>query len=123
MTSTTPRALPTPTEESTERGCRVLWAIGEPDKQGYQGYAELSVTHRGRDVYAYVARLGTTRIRRDGVFVSEKFEFSRPSLPINREPAKRFSAARLAAFTAAARAAVEKRYAAGDPEVVALFGG
>lgn len=129
MTSTTPRALPTPTEDSTDRSHRILWAIGEPDDQGYQAYAELRVAHHGRaqiaghDEYVYIARLGTTSIRREGAFVSEKFEYGRPTLRLTREPAKRFSVTRLVALTAAARAAVEKRYAEGDPEVVALIDG
>lgn len=129
MTSTTPRALPTPTERSSRRGRRILWPVGEPADDGYQTYAALEVTHHGRAEvagraeYVYIASLRGTSIRTEGPISSERIEFGHPSVLIDREPAQRFSEKRLTAVAAAARAAVETRYAEGDREVIALLGG
>lgn len=122
------RELPAPTIEHRERMTRVLWPVGAPDAEGFQLYAALTVLHYGRceiagwPEYQYCAHLQRAQIKRGRGSVTEKIGvLSGAGLPVDSLPAARFSKQRMATFTEACRALVERRYAEGDPTIVELM--
>ena len=123
--------LPTPTVEQHDRMTRVLWPVGEPDAEGFQLYMALTVQHYGRAQIAgwpehqYRAHLKHAQIKRreDGGTSETISVLSGAGFPVDSLHAPRFSRPRLASFTAACQAAVERRYTDGDHDFVGLMRG
>ncbi|HZD14159.1 MAG TPA: hypothetical protein VE196_03325 [Pseudonocardiaceae bacterium] len=115
MTSTPTPALE-PTEVQTrDRGRRLLWAVGQPDEEGFQAYAELRVLHFATPRYGYLVTPRRARIQRRGDLTCEDMSLlGRTEERIAWVAAKRFAAARMRRVLDAALVEVRERFAAGD---------
>lgn len=106
--------------EPSERDIEARWKVGEPDAEGYQMYAELSVGHEaGRGYYAmlHVACIQES----DGPITRRKMMLGIRAVRIHVEAPQRFHAARFPKVYDAALAELRRRFDSRDVLVTAYF--
>jgi len=111
-----------PEVEDRSRSVRMLWPVGKPDEQGYQTYAELAVRHDGNPRYRYEVELRQTKIKREGIWVSEMFSvFGRKIERISSTPTKRYNGPRMRQLLDTALTDIRARHQAGDVVISGYF--
>ena len=114
--------LAEPRIERRTRSVRALWPLGQPDQQGFQAYAALTVTHHGTPRYAYTVVLGRAEIKAEPWGVTEKLHLTATTqLRIETVTARRYSARRIEELLRAGLATIRARYRDQDTAVRALF--
>lgn len=122
MNETTQLGAPITQRRDRPRGVRMLWPLGDPDPEGFQTYAELSVAYYGRPSYRYARMLTQTRIKPGPPLPIEVYGLlNRDALTLDAVAARRFSDATLRQLAEETLRMVRERHAGGDAEVRRFF--